>query len=241
MTKTLDNALRLRGVNAGYGKKAVLSRIDLYVRPGELVAIIGHNGAGKTTLIKSIVGLATLIAGEIEVFGDVLKRPSPRILRLLGVGYVPQGNRVIGDLTVLQNLELGSLTLPHGIDRSDVLRDVSVGFPLLVNRSRERAGLLSGGERQVVALASALMTRPRLMLLDEPSLGLSPKAVDETLVFLRDYAHKSGTAVLVVEQKVRQVLNVCDRVYSVKAGQIVFSGTPNVLQADIALLKKVFL
>ena len=233
--------LEVNSLNTGYGKKQVLNGVDIAVAVGQIVALIGHNGAGKSTLLKAIFGLLPVWEGKVTFDGTALNSATPRFLLRSGMAYIPQGNRVFTDLTVRENLETGGVTLPsrerirEGIDRALEL------FPVLKPRLRQRAGTLSGGEKQMLALANALVLSPRLLLLDEPSLGLSPAMVKVALDRIRQINRDNGVTVLIVEQKVREVLYICHRVYCLKLGKVSYSGPPDELKSDTAKLRQVFL
>jgi branched-chain amino acid transport system ATP-binding protein len=240
LPKTDSSLLNVIGLVTGYGKKQVVKGASLEVTRSEVVALIGHNGAGKSTLLKAIFGLLPTWSGEIFLDGDSIQSPNPQKLLRSGVAYVPQGNRVFTDLTVRENLEMGGVTLPskalinEGIDRALSL------FPPLKPRLRRRAGTLSGGEKQMLALSNALVLSPRVLLLDEPSLGLAPQLVSLALKRIHDISVGSGTAVLIVEQKVREVLKIANRVYVLRNGRVSFSGPAESLFDD-AKLREVYL
>ena len=240
MPDTRHALLKVDSAVTGYGKKQVLNGVSLIVGPAEIAALIGHNGAGKSTLLKAIFGLLPLWEGQVTFGGRVLNSTKPRDLLRSGVAFVPQGNRVFSDLTVRENLEMGGVTLPtkvhlrEGIDRALAL------FPALKSRLRQRGGTLSGGEKQMLALANALIVSPRLLLLDEPSLGLAPPLVSEALGCVHALSRNSGMAVLIVEQKVREVLKIADRVYVLRNGRVSFTGPAAELYDD-AKLREVYL
>jgi ABC-type branched-subunit amino acid transport system ATPase component len=239
----LADAVRFLNVDAlvtGYGKKQVVNGVTLDVASGAIVALIGHNGAGKTTLLKAIFGLLPVWKGQVVLEGRVIESPNPRTLLGLGVAYVPQGNRVFTDLTVYENLEMGGVTLPNGALLKERIERVLTLFPALQSRLRQRAGTLSGGEKQMLAFGNALILLPRLLLLDEPSLGLSPPLVAETLGRIQQICRDSGAAVLIVEQKVREVLRIAQRVYVLRNGLVSFSGHTDALRDD-AKLREVYL
>jgi len=221
----------------GYGSKRILDGVDIHVGPGEVVALIGHNGAGKSTLLKAVFGLLPLWKGSVRLKGVLVPRPSPRELLSLGVAYVPQGNRVFTDLSVGENLDIGCGRVSE--KRARIERTYEM-FPSLKDRLRQRAGTLSGGEKQMLALANALVTAPQLLLLDEPSLGLAPPLVSESLGRIREISIGGGVSVLIVEQKVREVLHVADRVYVLRNGQVSFTGSAEDLR-DETLLRNVYL
>ncbi len=238
-----DDARRLLLVDAlvtGYGKKQVLNGVTVDVAPAEIVAVIGHNGAGKSTLLKAVFGMLPIWTGRVALDGKGLKAPSPRKLLRAGVSYVPQGNRVFTDLTVRENLEMGAVTLPDSARLKEGIERVFTLFPRLKARLRQRAGSLSGGEKQMLALANALVLSPRLLLLDEPSLGLAPPLVTEALQRIQQMSRDGSAAVLIVEQKVREVLKIARRVYVLRNGQVSFSG-PTELLTDEAKLREVYL
>jgi ABC-type branched-subunit amino acid transport system ATPase component len=238
-----DEARGLLNVDAlvtGYRKKQVLNGVTLDVAPGEIVALIGHNGAGKSTLLKAVFGLLPIWKGQVALDGKPLRSPNPRDLLGKGVAYVPQGNRVFRDLTVRENLEMGGVTLPNGALLTEGIGRVFTLFPALKPRVRQYAGTLSGGEKQMLALANALILSPRLLLLDEPSLGLAPPLVTEALGRIQQISRDSGVAVLIVEQKVREVLKIAHRVYVMRNGIVSFSGPTDSLNDD-KKLREVYL
>ena len=220
--------LEVRGLSARYGAVAALRDVSLDVHAGELVALIGANGAGKSTLLRTIAGLMAPTAGRVALEGrDVTGHPPEAILRA-GIALVPERRRVFADLTVLDNLELGGYALPRG---GDFRRRLDAGvddayrlFPVLRRRREQLAGTLSGGEQQMLAIGRALMSRPRLLLCDEPSLGLAPLIVQEImrlLATLRD----AGTTILLVEQNARMALRAADRAYVLETGSVVLVGS----------------
>jgi ABC-type branched-subunit amino acid transport system ATPase component len=227
--------LEVEGLVSGYGKKQVLNGVSIEVMVGEIVALIGHNGAGKSTLLKTVFGLLPAWTGQMTLDGKGLISPTPRELLGLGVCYVPQGNRVFTDLNVRENLELGGITLPDNARLHDGIERVLTLFPGLKPRLRQRAGSLSGGEKQMLALANALILSPRLLLLDEPSLGLAPPLVADALGHIQEINRGSGVTVLIVEQKVREVLKIAQRVYVLRNGQVSFSGSTDELLDDVRL------
>lgn len=239
----VEDAGRLLNVNSlvtGYGKKQVLNGVTVDVSLGEIVALIGHNGAGKSTLLKAVFGMLPVWTGSVALDGSRVTAPAPRELLRAGVAYVPQGNRVFTDLTVRENLEMGGVTLPNGARLKEGVERVFTLFPALKPRLRQRAGTLSGGEKQMLALANVLVLSPRLLLLDEPSLGLAPPLVTQALQRIQQISRDSGAAVLIVEQKVREVLKIARRVYVLRSGKVSYSGTTESLQ-DEAKLREVYL
>ena len=207
----------------------ILNGCDLVVGPGEFVGIIGPNGAGKSTLMKAVLGLVTIRSGHVRLEGEDITGQPPHKLVQRGVGFVPQTNNVFPSLTVRENLEMGCFLKPK---QFGARYEVVVGlFPRLAERADQRAGSLSGGERQMVAMGRALMLDPKLLLLDEPSAGLSPMLQDE--VFLRcKLINDAGVAILMVEQNARRALQVCDRAYVLDQGTNAYTGTGRELLAD---------
>ena len=223
------------GLSARYGAVHALRDVSLTIRAGELVALIGANGAGKSTLLRAIAGLHAPSEGRVTVEGrDVTGRPPEAMLRA-GVALVPERRRVFGDLTVHDNLELGGYALPRGADFSRRLAEgveaAYALFPVLRERSRQLAGTLSGGEQQMLAIGRALMSRPRLLLCDEPSLGLAPLVVGEIMRLLARL-REGGTTILLVEQNARLALRCADRAYVLEVGRVALSGVSADLLAD---------
>ncbi len=215
--------LELRGVVSGYRKKQVLHGVDVHVDEGEIVAMIGHNGAGKTTLLRSIFGLVRVFSGEVVFQGRVTTNRKPALNVRDGISFVP-GHSVFGDLTVLENLRMGGYTVDwtrtdEG-DADERLRAVYDLFPLLKERRWQAAGTLSGGQQQMLAIGMALMLRPRLLLLDEPSLGLAPALVQRVIASVVEINRRLGTAILLVEQNVKQALRFSARCYVLKLGRV---------------------
>lgn len=224
----------------GYGKKQVIDGVSLRVGAGEIVALIGHNGAGKSTLLKAIFGLIPIWSGEVRFDGALWPKPVPRALLRVGVAYVPQGNRVFNDLTVHENLEIGGVTLPNKQSLKDGIEKVFALFPMLKDRLKQRAGTLSGGEKQMLSLGNALILSPKMLLLDEPSLGLASPLVSEALKRIKGINQDFGVTILIVEQKVREVLKIAGRVVVLRTGRVSFSGSARDLEDD-AKLTSVFL
>jgi ABC-type branched-subunit amino acid transport system ATPase component len=214
------SALIVRGLRAGYGPIAVLHGIDLEAGAGRLTVIVGPNGAGKTTLLKAISGL---IPRQGEVLLDDVPLPeSPAAVVRHGVGHVPEGRQLFAQMTVLETLELGAWLVPRG-ERSARLDEVLSALPKLAERRSQLAGTMSGGEQQMLAVGRALMNRPRVMMLDEPSLGLAPKMIDELLrIVLR--IRDAGTTVLLVEQNVAKALEIAQDAYVIERGRVVLGG-----------------
>ena len=222
--------LEVTGLGVGYGGSQVLFDVDLEVGEGELVALIGSNGAGKSTLMKCISGLLPAWSGEVRLQGDVVTVLSPdRILRR-GMAHCPEGRRVFPQLTVQENLLVGGHTRPRQ-ELAGSLERMHGLFPRLLERRAQMAGTLSGGEQQMLAIARALMCGPRLLLLDEPSLGLAPVVVDQVLDAVQRIAAE-GVTTLLVEQNARLALSVASRAYVLEAGRLVMEGTGAELAKD---------
>jgi branched-chain amino acid transport system ATP-binding protein len=227
--------LDVRDLTAGYGKHTVLRDVSLAVREAELVALLGHNGAGKTTLLRSVIGRVKPAAGRIALDGNDSTGATPSATAVAGMSLVPQGQGVFPSLTIEENLTLAAATGSRRGASASTLADTKAFvfdlFGILRERPGDRAGSLSGGQRQMLAISMALMTQPRLMLLDEPSTGLAPVLVQEVLAAVRTVNRELGTSVLVVEQDIKRVLGVADRAYVLKLGGLVFAGTPAELEA----------
>lgn len=223
----------------GYGKKQVINGVTLNVEGGEIVALIGHNGAGKSTLLKAIYGLIPVWKGQVFLNGNPLRPPDPRNLLLAGVAYVPQGNRVFADLTVAENLQVCSSVLPDKSSVSNGIESILNIFPTLKAKLRQKAGTLSGGEKQILSLSNALVSSPKMLLLDEPSLGLAPHLSAESFGHIQEINRVYGTTILIVEQKVREVLKLAERVYVLRNGLVTFSGPVEYL--DEKKLREVYL
>ena len=232
--------LRVVDLVTGYGKKQVVNGVSLEVSRGEIVALIGHNGAGKSTLLKAVFGLIPIWGGQLFLDGQAVPRPKPRELLRTGVSYVPQGNRVFTDLTVCENLEVGGITLPDKQRLKEGMERVFTLFPSLKDRLKRHASNLSGGEKQMLALGNALILSPKVLLLDEPSLGLAPPLISEALGRIKQISCDSGVTVLIVEQKVREVLKIAQRVYVLRSGRVSFTGSTEELK-DERKLREVYL
>ncbi len=220
--------LDVRDLVAGYGQSQILHGINAHVDEDEIVCVIGPNGAGKSTLIKAIFGLLTIHDGTIRVRGEDLVGSSPQQVVRRGIAYVPQLKNVFGNLTVRENLEIGAYIRggnPEGLARVYEL------FPILAERSRQRVGTMSGGQRQMVAMGRALMSNPKLLLLDEPSAGLAPNLVDTVFQAIRAIA-ESGVPILLVEQNAKQALAIADRGYVLDQGRNRFEGPASALLAN---------
>ncbi len=223
--------LTLKSLQAGYGRVPVLKGISLHVRAGEVVTLIGGNGAGKTTTLRAVSGLLPPRKGAVEFDGQDLTRMPPERIVTLGLALVPEGRRVFASLSVTANLELGAY---HRRDKGEVRRDLEAmrrRFPILKERAQQAAGTLSGGEQQILAIGRALMARPRLLMLDEPSMGLAPRMVTQVYEILAELK-AAGTTILLVEQNARAALKVADRGYVLETGRIILDGSAAELRED---------
>jgi branched-chain amino acid transport system ATP-binding protein len=229
----MSDLLTIQGLRAGYGAVEVLRGVDLQISPGELVALLGSNGAGKTTLNSVVSGLVPTWAGRVMFDGQDLTGAHYRRVVQAGLIQVPEGRKVFPNLSVLENLELGAFTRARE-RRSQNLARVFDTFPRLRERVTQLAGTMSGGEQQMLAIGRGLMAEPKLLILDEPSLGLSPLLVEE-MFSLIDQLRAGGLAILLVEQNVGQSLEIADRAYVMENGSIQFSGTSSELLASDAL------
>ena len=219
--------LDIQGLRGGYGRTEVLRGIDLQVNAGEMVALLGSNGAGKSTLNKIVCGLVPAWSGTVRFDGKDLTGAHYRDVVKAGLIQVPEGRKVFPNLSVLENLELGSFTRARE-RRADNIEKMFHLFPRLRERIAQHAGTMSGGEQQMLAIARGLMAEPVLLILDEPSLGLSPLLVEEMFTLIREL-RDGGLAVLLVEQNVGQSLEIADRAYVLENGSVRFSGNPDVL------------
>jgi branched-chain amino acid transport system ATP-binding protein len=217
------STLSIRGLRSGYGKIEVLHDVTLDVARGQIVTLIGANGAGKTTLLKTISGLLRPSAGSITFEGKSIVRRPPHKIVELGISHVPEGRAILKRMTVIDNLRMGAYVRTD----SEIAEDIEaalVRFPLLSERRLQIAGTLSGGEQQMLAIGRALVARPRLLLFDEPSLGLAPKIVSQIFLTLRELKNE-GKTILLVEQNARQALRVADHGYVLERGRIIYSGS----------------
>ncbi len=229
---TSDAALLVAdGLTAGYGRIDILHEVSLSVRPGEIVSVIGPNGAGKSTAFKTIVGFVTPRTGRVVFNGQPITGLRPDLVLRRGLAYVPQGRIVFPQMTVIENLEMGAYIERDPARVAAALERVFALFPVLAERRRQNAGTMSGGEQQMVAIGRALMTSPRLIMLDEPSLGLSPKFV--TLIFdkLVEMKH-AGFTLMLVEQNAARALAIADRGYVLELGRNRFEGPGRALLDD---------
>ncbi len=213
--------LDVRNLQAGYGNKTVLQGVSFQVREGEVVAMLGHNGAGKSTTLRTVLGLLPARGGEVRLGGALWANGDPAENVRRGLTLVPQGRGVFPDLTVLENLALGAYTQAEAATMRQRLEEVLELFPVLGERRAQLVGTLSGGQQQMVAVGIALMQHPKLMMMDEPSIGLAPVLVQRMLETARQINRRFGTAIVLVEQNIKTALLMADRAYVMKSGRIV--------------------
>lgn len=222
--------LVLENIQARYGAITALRGISINVQEGELVALIGVNGAGKTTTLSTIAGIMRPVQGTITFQGTSLVGRSPEVITRMGLAMVPESRDIFGSLTVEENLRLGAFVRNNNSEYRQDLKDIFGLFPILEERFNQLGGTLSGGEQQQLAIARALMSHPKLLMLDEPSLGLAPTLVDQIFELIATL-HKRGVTILLVEQNVVRALDIADRVYLLNTGQVEMSGNPGQLRA----------
>ncbi|HKG83916.1 MAG TPA: ABC transporter ATP-binding protein [Beijerinckiaceae bacterium] len=223
--------LELRNVVSCYGKIAAVKGVSLTVKRGQLVALIGANGAGKTTTLRSISGLLQPTEGQILFEGQDVTRVSPREILRLGVAHAPEGRRVFPQMSVQENLEMGAYLRTDARELAADMARVFDDFPRLAERRAQVAGTLSGGEQQMLAIGRALMSRPKLLLFDEPSLGLAPNIVERTFAIIEEI-RASGTTILIVEQNAYAALEMCDYAYLLESGSLALEGSGQQLLAN---------
>jgi len=240
MSYKTDSNLNISSLVTGYHKKQILHGVDMEVQRGQIVALIGPNGCGKTTTLKAIAGVIPTWRGVVQFGGVDMAgmRPAERMAR--GLAFCPQGNRAFTSLTVEENIDIGGIKLPREevTSRRDCVLEM---FPALRDRLKDKAGVLSGGEQQMVSLARALMCRPSILMLDEPSLGLSPALLSDVFSRIDMIRKETNVGILVVEQKVRRVLDLADSCLALRLGEVAYSGPSRALRGDGEELKRIFL
>ncbi|KAB2876500.1 MAG: ABC transporter ATP-binding protein [Ideonella sp.] len=228
--------LEVRGLQAGYGEAQVLWDVSITAERGSVVALVGANGAGKSTLLKTVSGLLRPRAGEIVFDGRSIAGIAPQQIVASGLSHVPEGRGLFSRMTVLENLQLGAYPAQVRARMDESLQRTYALFPRLRERSAQRAGLMSGGEQQMLAIGRAVMACPQLLILDEPSMGLGPLVVEEVFSLIRRL-HDSGVTILLVEQNVQRALRMADRAFVLKTGRVVMQGTGPELLADEQIRK----
>ncbi len=224
--------LAIRSLEVAYGGLQALSGISLDVARGQFVAVVGPNGAGKTTLFKTISGTVAPVSGEITSQGRNLLAVAPAERAQLGIAHVPEGRQVFASMTVMENLEMGAYTRNGRARWRELLPAIIELFPVLAERRDQLAGTLSGGEQQMLAIARGLASAPELLMLDEPSMGLAPTVVDAIFARIRHIHREHGLTILLVEQRVAEALESCDRGYVLETGRVVLQGSHDALMAD---------
>ncbi len=228
--------LEVKDLEVNYGVIKAIKGVSFEVNEGEVISLIGANGAGKTTILHAVSGLLNKTAGTVMFEGkDITKTPAHKIV-YMGMSHVPEGRRVFAQLTVLENLKLGAYSRKDKNELNETLEKVYKSFPRLEERKNQLAGTLSGGEQQMLAMGRALMSHPRLILMDEPSMGLSPIFVEEIFNIIKEIS-ASGTTVLLVEQNAKKALSIADRAYVLETGNITLSGDAKTLMNDESVKK----
>ena len=227
--------LKVQGISTSYGKINVLKNISLEVEEGSIVTILGANGAGKSTTMKTICGLLKPQEGKVEFFGENVTGRRPDQLVRTGIALVPEGRQILSGMTVLENLEMGAYHRKDNEIKHDIEK-VMERFPILKERQQQLGGTLSGGQQQMLAIARALLSRPKLLLLDEPSMGLAPLVVADIFKIIKEI-NEAGTTVLLVEQNARQALRVSDYGYVLETGKIIAEGKSNDLLTDPRIME----
>jgi branched-chain amino acid transport system ATP-binding protein len=228
--------LELKNVETRYGQIYALRGISFKVNKGEIVTLLGANGAGKSTTLKTISSLVPASGGSVMFMGKDITHEQPHAIVEMGVIHVPEGRMIFKELTVLENLELGSFTLKDNVERNKRLERVYEFFPVLKERQKQMGGFLSGGEQQMLAIGRAMMTEPKVLLLDEPSMGLAPIIVQNIMNIIKQI-NETGTTVLLVEQNAKVALKLADRGYVLETGEISMEGDAAVLSKDESIVK----
>ena len=232
--------LQIRSLSVAYGGLQALSEVSLDVAAGEFVAVVGPNGAGKSTLFKTISGVVAPVAGGILYKGKDLRGVPPGERAQNGIAHVPEGRQVFASMSVMENLEMGAYTRNGRARWRELLQMILALFPVLEERREQLAGTLSGGEQQMLAIGRGLASAPELLMLDEPSMGLAPTVVDAIFERIHQIHREHGITILLVEQRVAEALESCDRGYVLETGRVVMQGTHNELMAD-ARVKRAYL
>jgi len=220
-----------RNITAGYGKAVIIQDVNIEIEEGRITAIVGPNGSGKSTFLKTVFGLTRVFKGNIFFDGKDVTRLAPEERARMGLGYVPQVNNVFPSLTVMENLEMGAYSIEKKEQVRTEIEEMMEIFPILRERRNQKAGSLSGGERQMLAMAMALMGKPKVLLLDEPAAALAPKIVNQIFTRIRDIV-ETGVTVLLVEQHAKRALSICDMGYVMSGGRVVMKGPGSELLSD---------
>lgn len=228
--------LALKDIETRYGQIYALRGISFEVKEGEIVALLGSNGAGKSTTLKTISSLVPASSGAVKFMGKDITYDHPHAIVEMGVIHVPEGRMIFKELTVRENLELGSFTLKDNVERQKRIERVFEIFPVLKERHKQMGGFLSGGEQQMLAIGRALMTEPKVLMLDEPSMGLAPILVQIIMDIIKQI-NDDGTTVLLVEQNAKAALKLADRGYVLETGEVVMEGSADVLSKDESIVK----
>lgn len=215
--------LKIKNLEVSYGKIKAVKDISLHVKQGEIVTIIGANGAGKTTLLKTISGVLKALKGSIILRGEEIINSSPAVIVKKGISQVPEGRKIFPKMTVYENLEMGAFSRRDSENIKDDIEKMFSYFPILAERKNQEGGTLSGGEQQMLAISRALMAKPKLLLLDEPSLGLAPLLIEEIFLIIKNI-NKAGTTILLVEQNAYMALQIASRAYVFEIGKIALEG-----------------
>ena len=233
-----DVVLEAKNLVVGYGGRPVLDGVSMQLRANEVLCLIGHNGAGKSTLLKTLFGLMPRQGGEIVLNGQSLAAPDPRSLTMAGVSLVPEGRGVFPNLSVIETLNMGmwAAQVPQA-QRAERLDWVLETLPVMRNFLQQRAGSLSGGQQQMVSIGRAMLNRPKVLLMDEPSIGLAPKLFQDLMAPIREMQLKTGVSILLVEQNVKEALKMSDRVIVMKSGAIIHETVPAELQDNAKLME----
>lgn len=229
--------LEARGLAAGYGKKRILSAVDLALHKGEILVVLGHNGAGKTTLMQAVFGMIPPMAGQVLLDGRDVTGRKPAANVADGVAYVPQGHSVFRTLSVRDNLDLGGFVESDQSRLAERIETIHGLFPVLRERQSQIAGTLSGGQQQMLAIGMALMHAPRVLILDEPSIGLAPNLVERVMTSIREINERLGASIIMVEQNVQHALPIAHRAAVIKTGEVVYDGDPEPLHDHVRLMQ----
>lgn len=226
----MDSMLNVDNINVYYGAIHAIKNVSFQVNEGEIVALIGANGAGKSTILNTVSGLLRSRTGDVQFQGRSIAKRAPHLIVSDGIAHCPEGRRVFSQLTVEENLEMGGYIRPQG-EITAAMQSVYASFPRLEERRDQPAGTLSGGEQQMLAIGRAMMSRPKLVMLDEPSMGLAPILVEQIFSMIQEL-HRQGVTILLVEQNAQMALSIADRGYVLETGRVVFTGTGSELLHD---------